>query len=930
MRRPSSNRPAAPKRAAGNKNRTGRTKSSAGRKNVANARPAEVLPVGARTIKRRMLFIGVALGLGLTLATARAVMLQTVESPELRREAARNYVRSETLDDWRGDIVDRQGALLAVTVHRWSVTVDPTQVKNAAETAAALAPILGLSQAEVHERIDPATARPVEEDQARNPATQLARKLTTPMTRLVSRVFGTPRAKLDRRLDLLEKFFQLEQLKNPAVFGIIETIAGAAENTAAAINADVDGLRFFPTRGRRFAYLAHDLDDTAVRRLNDAREEAARRCRTLREQGERCDNPLAQIYVRPEARRYYPKRDLAAQLVGLVGRESSGLSGVERGMDAILAGGQHQVMTIKDQRGRRILLDGIPADAPLGASSVVLTIDQQVQAVAEREVAKACLASGARAGYAVVMRIKTGEVLAVANFPTYNPNTFQDWFRDRQPLKDERAALSKKKEDLAFARAWDLNEGAFPGVADDLAREEAAALEQDIDAYVEYSHRFPNSARNTAFLDVYEPGSIMKVFTVAAALDAGVATLADVFELEDGDWELHDADDNVIHDLSRMHEGNLALILKKSSNIGAAKVGFRLGADRLESYLRGFGFGTQSGSGVPGEAKGILRPAAQWVPVELANVSFGQGMAATGIQLVTAVSALANEGRLMRPLVVKRIIDDAGKAVREFEPEVVRQVVSPKTARTVLDLMQGVIEPDGTGHRAYIPEFPVAGKTGTGQKPHLRKRGYSDEMWVNTFFGVAPANDPEIAIVVLVDEPTAKRNGGGLIAAPAFKPIMEFTLHRLGIASPYATAQRQAWLDPETLRRRRAEAPTDASEDDALLALAPPVAADQGADVPVPDFRGMTMDRVRAAAAEIGLDLRVLGSGVALTQDVPAYERVAAGTTVTVAFKTRAPGLRAPSLDPTRPLPTLPLPSPSGDALPPLQPEPTTAAGGAP
>jgi len=911
----------------GSKNRPA-TKASAGRGSAKNARPVEVAPIGARTIKRRMVFIGVCLGVGLTLATARAVMLQTVQGPELRREAARNYVRSETLDDWRGDILDRTGGLMAVTVHRWSVTVDPTQVKRPAETAAALAPILGMSQAEIHERIDPATARPVEEDVTRNPATQLARELTAPATRLISRVFGSPRARLDRRLDILEKFFQLEQLQNPAVFGIVDTIASAAENTADAINADVDGLRFFPTRGRRFAYIAHDLDDSTIRRLNDAKDEARRHCREVREQGQRCVSPLRHIYTRPESRRYYPKRDLAAQLVGLVGRESRGLSGIERGMDAILTGAQHQITTIKDQRGRRILLDGLPPDAPLGADSVVLTIDQQIQAVAEREVAKACLASGARAGYAVVMRIKTGEVLAVANFPTYNPNTFQDWFRDRQPLKDERAALSKRKEDHAFARAWDLNRRAFPGVDDDVAREEKAALEADIDAYVEYAHRFPNAARNAAFLDVYEPGSIMKVFTVAAALDAGVATLGDVFELEDGDWELHDADDNVIHDLSRQHEGNLALILKKSSNIGAAKVGFRLGADRLADYLRAFGFGAQTKSGVPGEAKGILRPASQWVPVELANVSFGQGMAATGIQLVTAVSALANGGRLMRPLVVKRIVAPDGKTVREFEPEVVRQVVSEKTARTVLDLMQGVIEPDGTGHRAYIPEYPVAGKTGTGQKPHLRKRGYSEEMWVNTFFGVAPANDPEVAIVVLVDEPTSKRNGGGLIAAPAFKPIMKFTLNRLGIASPYATAQRQAWLDPETLRRRRAEQPDDT---DALLALAPPIDPDLSGNVPVPDLRGMTMDRVRQALTEIGLEIRVYGSGVAITQDVPAYDRVPAGTVITVGFETRAPGLHAPLPDPQRPLdPTsgLPaLPGPGGTTMPALPQEPDDAGG---
>lgn len=905
------------------------------RRAPANAgKPAAVEPVQVTTIHKRMLLVGVLLGVGLTLATARAVVLQTVEAPQLQREAARNYVRTETLDDWRGDIVDRAGALLAVTVHRWAVTVDPTRIAHPAETAAALAPIVGMPAAEVLERIDPATARPVEEDAARNPATRHARALTTPMTRLLSRVFGAPRERLDRRLDLLEKFFQLEQLQHPAIFGVVDMIADAAEHTAAAINAEVDSLRFFPTRGRRFAYIANDLDDGTIRRLNDARDEAARRCRDLREQGQSCVNPLAQVFTRPEPRRYYPKRELAAQLLGLVGRESTGLSGVERGMDAILKGGQHQVATIRDQRGRRVFLDGIPEDAPLAGPSVVLSIDQQIQAVAERELAKACLASGARAGYAVVMQVATGEVLAVANFPTYNPNTFQQWFRDRQPLKDERAALAQRREDLAFAREWALNNRAHPGTAVALAREELAALEQDVDAYIEYQHLFPNSARNVAFLDVYEPGSIMKVFTAAAALEEELVTLTEPFDLEGGDWELHDADENVIHDVSRHREGDLALIMKRSSNIGAAKIGFRLGADILARYLRDFGFGAQTGSGVPGEARGILRPAAQWVPVELANVSFGQGMAATGIQLVTALAALGNEGRLMRPIVVKRIVSPTGEVVREFEPEVVRQVVSPRTARTVLDLMQGVVEPDGTGRRAYIPEYPVAGKTGTGQKPHLRKRGYSEEMWVNTFFGLAPAHAPELAVVVLVDEPTGKRHGGGLVAAPTYRRITQFALTHLGVQSPYATAQRQAWLDPDTLRARREAEPEDR---DALAALGPPVDREAGDSVPVPDFRGMTMDQAFVAAAEVGLDLRVLGTGVAFAQDRPAHARVDAGEPVTVTFQPRAPdagGGSARDDDPGALAPHGLAPTPLAPELPPppamSAPRPPASEGGAP
>ncbi|PIE17430.1 MAG: hypothetical protein CSA66_05855 [Proteobacteria bacterium] len=873
---------------------------------ASNARPQRVEPIATTTVQKRMLVVAVGLAIGLTLATARAVVLQTTESAALQREAARNYVRTSTLDDWRGDILDRNGALLAVTVHRWSVTVDPTLIEEPAETAAALAPILGMPASEVHERIDPATAKAaVDEAELRNPASQLARALSAPMTRLLARMWGTPKASFDRRLDLLEKFFQLEQLQNRAVFGLVDRLAEAAEHTATALSADVDKLRFFPTRGRRFAYIARDLDDQTVRELKQARAAASRRCRELKQAGERCVNPLSRVWTRPEPRRYYPKRELAAPLLGVVGRESRGLSGIERSMDAILSGRQHMVSTIKDSHGRRIFLDGLPDDAALCGPSVELTIDQQIQSVAERELAKACLASGARAGYAVVMRVDTGEVLAAANFPSYNPNTFQQWFSDRQPLKDERLALGQRRHDLAMSREWALNRRAFPGHHETVERETKAALEREVDAFVEFQHGFPNASRNTAFLDVYEPGSITKVFTVAAALEEGLVSLGDVFDLEDGDWELHDADDNVIHDLSRQAEGDLALILKKSSNIGAGKIAFMLGAETLERYLRAFGFGARTHSGVPGEAKGILRPSAQWVPVELANLGFGQGMAVTGIQLVTAVSALANDGKLMRPIVVRRVIDARGRVTSDFAPEVVRQVVSPKTARTVIDLMRGVIEPDGTGRRAYIPEYPVAGKTGTGQKPHLRKRGYSEQMWVNTFFGVAPADDPELAIVVLVDEPSGKRHGGGLIAAPTFKRIMAFALDHLGVPSPYATARRQAWLDPDVLAKRRADG--DAVADD-LAVLAPPVDLDAQGSLPVPDFRGQTMDRVRARAAEVGLEVRLFGTGTAIAQDVPPHTRVPAGTVLTVTFASHAPSLHPPAAPTDEALPALPLP----------------------
>lgn len=857
-------------------------------------------PVATSTIKKRMLVIAAGLMLALVVATGRAVMLQTVEAPAMRREAAKNYMRTEVLDDWRGDIVDRNGRLLAVSVHRWALTVDPKKVADPLQTARILAPITGLTEAQVLVKIDPMSTD-LDEDAQVNPASAMARELTAPMVRAMARGFGVPRNHFDRRLDIIERFFQLEQLRTEAIFPLVDRLANAAEETATALLADVDKLRFVPTRGRRFAYVAHGLDDSAVKRLAEARDDEARRCRAAREVGEPCRNALAAVFSRPETRRYYPKRELASQTVGLVGRDDKGLSGIESAMNAFLTGGLHRASAVRDVRGHRFFLDGLPADATLMGNTVELALDQQIQAWTEQELGRACLASGARAGYAIVTRPRTGEVLAVANFPNYNPNTYQDWFREQQPLKDERAALAQRRSDLAWAAGFKLSQKAFGTRADAVRKEVAAGLEQEIDAFVEFQHTHPNASRNMAFLDVYEPGSIMKVFTAAAALEEKVVDLDTVFDLENGKWELDDLEGNVIHDISRLSSGDLALILKKSSNIGASKVAFLMGANKLEEYLRAFGFGGPTRSGFPGEPKGILRPSDQWVPVELANVSFGQGMAVTGIQLAMALGALANEGRLMQPLLVKRVLDPEGRIVKEWTPTEVRQVVSPATARTTLDLMAGVVEPDGTGRRAYIPEWPVAGKTGTGQKPHLRRRGYSEEMWVNTFFGVAPVDDPELAIVILIDEPKGKRHGGGLIAAPAFRRIMEKSLAHLGVPSPFATGKRLVWLEPKTLADRRALEDEPAIEDP-LEALSPRVAASDGL-VPVPDFRGLTMSSAARLAARAGLVVRFEGQGLASSQSVQPDELVEPTEGVTIHFASRLPDARTRSGEPSPILP---------------------------
>ncbi len=885
----------------------------------AEARPsADVAADRATSIRRRMTIVAIGLGVGMIIAAGRAVTLQTVYAEQLKREAAYNYVSTVALDDWRGDVVDRNGNLLATTVHRWALTVDPTRVQLPEQTAAVLGELLGQDPAALADKLG-AGEKKRGVAVTGNVAARAARRAIQPTAEALADAFGFPVARLDRPLGLLEYFYQMEQLQIPGVWRIVKTLSQAAEYAARAIAADADRLRFFPSRGRRFAYLARDLSDEQARQIDEARAHWTEVCRERREQRQRCDNPLAAVRVTPEPKRYYPKREVGTQLIGLVGTDGHGLSGVERALDGLLAGGHARAKTVRDRRGRAMYLDGVPEDADLVAYTVEVTIDEKIQAMAEKEINEACLTSGARAGYAIVMHVKTGEILAAASFPSFNPNTFTEWFRDREPLADERRAFAQARDDLQWASSWPLMGKLFPGEHQAVMREARRSLARQYDAFVEYAHAYPDASRANAFLDVYEPGSVTKVFTIAAGIEEGLVTLDYEYDLEDGRFELHDPDENVVRDTSRMDKGNVALVMKKSSNIGAAKIGMDLGAERLERYMHAFGFGSTTGSGFPGEAQGLLMPASEWKLVELANISFGQGFAATGVQLVSALSAVGNGGKLMRPVLVRRILDAEGREVQRWEPTVLRQVVSPKTARTVIDLMQTVVEPDGTGARAYIPAYPVAGKTGTGQKSHLRKRGYAEDMWVSTFFGLAPADDPELAIMILVDEPKAKRHGGGVFAAPAFRNLMRWSLKYLGVPSPYDTGHKVAWLDPATLAERRAEG-REASAAAPLDRFAPPVDPDDAGDVPVPDFRGMTMDQVRKMAHEHGLKVRYVGTGLARTQDLPAHGRVPAWSTITVVFQPRTPDAPVSALSrsgaPAAPpsLPPPPRPSPADGA----------------
>ncbi len=483
-----------------------------------------------------------------------------------------------------------------------------------------------------------------------------------------------------------------------------------------------------------------------------------------------------------ESRRYYPNRQLAANLIGFTGVDSRGLEGVELFYDRMLRGEPARFSSDKDAMGRLILYEDMDKVAPVHGMVVELTIDKAIQYIAEKALRRKVEDSGAKGGTAIVMDPKTGEILAMASVPTFDPNNFR--------------AFSE--------REW----------------------------------------RNRAIADAVEPGSVFKTFIISAALEENAVKASDSFYCENGSYRVAN---RVFHDVDKNGWLTVPQILKVSSNIGAAKIGERLGKVQLYRYLRAYGFGEKTGIDLPGEATGLLRPYGKWSKVTLETVSFGQGVSATPLQLVTAVSAVANGGFLMKPYVVKAVMDHDHRVVKEFNPVIRRRVVSERTAGLMTGMLTGVTQPGGTGVKAAIEGFEVAGKTGTAQKPDLRAGGYAKGAFTSSFFGFVPAKDPLLAIIVMIDEPK-KFYHGGEAAAPVFKEIAEQSLSHMDVF-PGGGSGRAA---PAT------------SGDDSPERGDNAVRADDGPGVP--DFTGKSVRMVMRMAKEKSFGVDIIGSGRAYAQ----------------------------------------------------------------
>jgi cell division protein FtsI (penicillin-binding protein 3) len=423
---------------------------------------------------------------------------------------------------------------------------------------------------------------------------------------------------------------------------------------------------------------------------------------------------LPGIHFLKENKRFYPNAQLASHVIGFVGLDSKGLEGLESQYDSILSGNRQIWTPGKDARGREIV-DQVPSQEGEQFRNIVLTLNKHIQHIVETELSRTVQKWGAKGGFAIAMDPSTGKVLALAVYPSYNPNQFLQ----------------------ARAKAW----------------------------------------RNRAVADIFEPGSMFKTFLAAAALEEKIVRPTDSFYCENGSYTVYD---RTIHDHSKHGWLTFQQIIKFSSNIGASKVGEKMGKDRFYRYIKAFGFGEKTQIGLPGEGKGILHHPRYWSPVALDTISFGQGVSVTGIQMISALSAIANGGFLMKPLIVEKMTDEKGRVVQSFQPEVVRRVLTGETAKKVAALLKTTTERGGTGEGAVPAGFEVAGKTGTAQKADALMKGYAEDRYTSGFMGFAPAEDPRLAVLVVIDEPQ-ENIYGGTVAAPAFKGIVEKVLPYLNV-----------------------------------------------------------------------------------------------------------------------------------------------------
>lgn len=427
------------------------------------------------------------------------------------------------------------------------------------------------------------------------------------------------------------------------------------------------------------------------------------------------------VFQQREFRRFYPAGEVMAHVVGFTGMDDQGQEGIELAAQARLAGVPGSRKVIKDRKGR-IIEDVEGLRAPRDGEEVTLAIDQRLQFVAHRELKAAVEAHRAKGGCLVILDARSGEILALVNQPDYNPNN--------------RAQVTGRQ------------------------------------------------TRNRSVTDLFEPGSTLKPFTIAAALDAGVVTPATMVEtspLRIGGWTINDS-----HPLGTL---SVAQVIQKSSNIGTAKIQLAMPAERMGQLYRDLGFGAPPQIGFPGEAKGLLRPWSKWKPIEQATMAYGHGISVSLLQVARAYTVFTNEGQLLPLSLLRRDAQPIGKPL-----------ISAQSAREVVRMMEMAVMPGGTAPRAQVPGYRVAGKTGTAHKPE--DGGYAEKKYVSSFVGFGPVSDPRFIVAVMLDEPGGARYFGGDVGGPVFAAVMGAALRMMSVPPDAAAAPAPPALPaPGSLRR---------------------------------------------------------------------------------------------------------------------------------
>ncbi|MDR3739346.1 MAG: penicillin-binding protein [Terracidiphilus sp.] len=623
-------------------------------------------------------------------------------------------------------------------------------------------------------------------------------------------------------------------------------------------------------------------------RLNNGRGFAwvARRVRSEVADAVRGLNLKKGVYFQKEFQRFYPNAQIAAQVLGYVGMDDNGLGGLEQKFDVRLHGAPGKVFTAMDAR-RRVL--GSVAQEPEPGENLELTIDENIQYMAENALDHAMQKTNADNGTIVVQDVRTGQILALAIRPTFNPNDFR--------------------------------------------------------------HTTPKLLKNHAISDVYEPGSVFKLIAYSAAMDANVAKPDDLVDCQGGSMTLAG---RVIHDDKGDHYGVITVheALEHSSDVGAIKMALKVGQDRFYKYIRDFGFGQRTGMELPGETRGLLRPVQKWDPASIGSVAMGQEIGVTPVQLVSMVSTIANGGTYLPPRV---LLTSGGQGVAPMKAQSLRvgaelpnplppgahRVISEMAAAEMRKMMEGVVL-FGTGKPAQLNGYSSGGKTGTAQKIDPATHKYSKTMHIASFAGIAPVNNPVIAVAVVMDNPKGGSYYGTAVSAPVFADVAQQVLEYLGVphdieVKPAQTVKRAAPVaedggsaedvnalfaavndlpEDDPLRtpaqpqsgatnavtpavasavpaknpaKAAAVAPQKGAAKMTVTESAPPaqktsaqVTISDGKKLVVPSLVGLPVRKVIEAANAAGLDVEIVGSGTVREQAPAPGTKVATGTRIVV------------------------------------------------